>query len=73
MGSGWLEGLGLQVLLTLLLASLWLWSLLGPQEAGIVCLISAAAPGSLGLQAQALWLGGCDRGLLPWFQSRLWV
>ena len=53
-GSGWLEGLGLQVLLTLLLASLWLWSLLGPQEAGIVCLISAAAPGSLGLQAQPL-------------------
>lgn len=53
-GSEWLEGLGLQALLTLLLASLWLWLLLGPEEVGIICIISAAAPGSLGLQAQQL-------------------
>ena len=53
-GSEWLEGLGLQVLLTLLLGSLWLWSLLWPEEAGIMCIISAAATGSLGLQAQPL-------------------
>ena len=53
-GSEWLEGLGLQVLLTPLLGSLWLWLLLWPEEAGIMCIISAAATGSLGLRAQPL-------------------